>query len=229
MQEYLIMLGRAAMAYTILALLTRVMGKRELSQLTIRDYIVGITIGSITANMAFKKDESVFLFFPAIFLFSGIEIILSRLSLKSRKLRNVSDGVTVILIEEGKIIKENLKKERISVDELLMMLRDKNVFNVADVDYALLERNGKMSVLRKLGRQSPTLSDMNINKPSAGIPITIIRDGKLAQEEINQNKLNINWIHEKLNESKIKDISNVFLAQADKTGIVYVDFKNDNK
>lgn len=229
MQEYLIMLGRAAMAYTILALLTRVMGKRELSQLTIRDYIVGITIGSITANMAFKKDESVFLFFPAIFLFSGIEIILSRLSLKSRKLRNVSDGVTVILIEEGKIIKENLKKERISVDELLMMLRDKDVFNVADVDYALLERNGKMSVLRKPGRQSPTLSDVNINKPSAGIPITIIRDGKLAQEEINQNKLNINWIHEKLNESKIKDISNVFLAQADKTGIVYVDFKIDNK
>lgn len=229
MQEYLIMLGRAAMAYTILALLTRVMGKRELSQLTIRDYIVGITIGSITANMAFRKDESVFLFFPAILLFSGIEIILSRLSLKSRKLRNVSDGVTVILIEEGKIIKENLKKERISVDELLMMLRDKDVFNVADVDYALLERNGKMSVLRKPARQSPVLSDMNINKPSVGIPITIIRDGKLAQEEINQNKLNINWIHEKLNESNIKDISNVFLAQADKTGIVYVDFKNDNK
>lgn len=227
MQEYLIMLLRAVLAYITLAILTRLMGKREVSQLTIRDYIVGITIGSITANMAFKRDEKVLLFFPAILLFSGIEIILSRLSLKSRKLRNISDGVTVVLIEEGKINKDKLKKVRISVDELLMMLRDRGVFNVADVDYALLERNGKMSVLRKPARQSPSLSDININKPSTGIPITIIRDGKLAQEEISQNKLDIDWINEKLNESNIEDISTVFLAQADKSGIIYVDYINN--
>ena len=112
MQEYLIILARSAIAYVILAILVRMMGKRELSQLTMRDYVVGITIGSITANMAFRNDESIFLFLPAIILFSGVEIILSRLSLKNTKLRNISDGVAIILINEGKIIKENLEKER---------------------------------------------------------------------------------------------------------------------
>lgn len=221
--QYVIVLARAAIAYIVLAVLTRMMGKRELSQLTIRDYVVGITIGSITANMTFKTDESILLFFPAIILFSGVEIILSRLSLKSQRLRNFSDGTTTILIREGNIIKESLKKERMSIDELLMMLRDRDVFNVADVEYALLERNGRMSILKKPDKQTPTLSDMNIGKPSGGIPVTIIKDGKLAQEDINQNKLDINWVFKKLSESNINDISAVFFAQADKNGIVYID------
>ena len=128
---------------------------------------------------------------------------------------------------KGRSLKKTLKRREISVDELLMMLRDRDVFNIADVDYALLEQNGKMSILRKSERQPPTLSDMNIHKPSTGIPITIIRDGKLAQEEINQNKLDINWVFQKLNESNIKDISTVFIAQADKTGIIYIDLYNN--
>ncbi|HEX3075005.1 MAG TPA: DUF421 domain-containing protein [Ignavibacteriales bacterium] len=226
MQEYLIVLARAAIAYIVLAVLTRMMGKRELSQLTIRDYVVGITIGSITANMSFKTDEPVFLFLPAIVLFSGIEIILSRISLKSPRLRNFSDGTTTILIREGRILKENLKKERLSIDELLMMLRDRDVFNVADVDYALLERNGKMSILRKAERQWPVLSDLNIKKQASSIPVTIIKDGKLAQEEIEKNKLDINWVFKKLNESDIQDISTVFFAQADNTGIIYIELYN---
>lgn len=226
MKEYFIILTRAVTAYVILAVLARMMGKREFSQLTIKDYIVGITIGSITANMAFKIDESILLFLPALIFFGGIEIIVSRISLKCTKFRNICDGTVSILIKEGKIIKENLKKERISIDELLMMLRDKDVFNVADIDYALLERSGKMSILLKPERKFTTLSDININKPSTGIPVTIIRDGKLAQEEINQNNIDINWISQKLNELNIKDISTVFLAQADITGIVYVDLYN---
>lgn len=226
MQEYLIVLARAAIAYIVLAVLTRMMGKRELSQLTIRDYVVGITIGSITANMSFKTDEPVLLFLPAIVLFSGIEIILSRISLKSPRLRNFSDGTTTILIREGRILKENLKKERLSIDELLMMLRDRDVFNVADVDYALLERNGKMSILRKAERQWPVLSDLNIKKQASSIPVTIIKDGKLAQEEIEKNKLDINWVFKKLNESDIQDISAVFFAQADNTGIIYIELYN---
>lgn len=226
MQEYLIVLARAAIAYIVLAVLTRMMGKRELSQLTIRDYVVGITIGSITANMSFKTDEPVLLFLPAIVLFSGIEIILSRISLKSPRLRNFSDGTTTILIREGRILKENLKKERLSIDELLMMLRDRDVFNVADVDYALLERNGKMSILRKAERQWPVLSDLNIKKQASSIPVTIIKDGKLAQEEIEKNKLDINWVFKKLNESDIQDISTVFFAQADNTGIIYIELYN---
>jgi uncharacterized membrane protein YcaP (DUF421 family) len=227
MQEYLIVLARAATAYIVLAVLTRLMGKRELSQLTIRDYVVGITIGSITANMSFKTDESILLFLPAIVLFSGVEIILSRLSLKNEKLRNISDGAATMLISEGRIIKENLKKERLSIDELLMMLRDRDVFSVADVDYALLERNGKMSILRKAERQPPALSDMNIKKPATGMPVTIIKDGKLVQEEISRNNLDMNWIFKELSEANVKDPSAVFFAQADNTGIIYIDFYND--
>jgi uncharacterized membrane protein YcaP (DUF421 family) len=225
-QEYLLVLARAAIAYIVLAVLTRMMGKRELSQLTIRDYVVGITIGSITANMSFKTDESILLFLPAIILFSGTEIILSRISLKSPRLRNFSDGTTTILIREGKILRESLKKERLSIDELLMMLRDRDVFNVGDVDYALLERNGKMSILRKAERQWPVLSDMNIKKQASGIPVTIIKDGKLAQEEIDKNKMDINWVFKKLNESDVQDISTVFFAQADNTGIIYIELYN---
>jgi uncharacterized membrane protein YcaP (DUF421 family) len=225
-QEYLLVLARAAIAYIVLAVLTRMMGKRELSQLTIRDYVVGITIGSITANMSFKTDESILLFLPAIILFSGTEIILSRISLKSPRLRNFSDGTTTILIREGRILRESLKKERLSIDELLMMLRDRDVFNVADVDYALLERNGRMSILRKAERQWPILSDMNIKKQASGIPVTIIKDGKLAQEEINKNKMDINWVFKKLNESDVQDISTVFFAQADNTGIIYIELYN---
>lgn len=158
-----------------------------------------------------------------------MEIVLSRLALKSPKLRNISDGVTTILVREGKIIIENLKKERLSIDELLMMLRDRDVFSLADVDYALMERNGRMSILRKAERQPPTLSDMNIKKPANGMPVTIIKDGKLAQEEIAQNKLDINWVFKILGESNIKDIAAVFFAQADNSGIIHVDHYNKQR
>jgi uncharacterized membrane protein YcaP (DUF421 family) len=228
-QDFLIILVRAVIAYIVLAVLTRLMGKRELSQLTVRDYVVGITIGSITANMTFKIENSILIFLPAILIFSGIEIVLARLSLKSQKLRNISDGTTTILIREGKIIRENLRKERLSLDELLMMLRDRDVFSVADVDYALLERNGRMSILRKSERQQPVLSDLNLSKPSTGMPVVIIKDGRLAQEDIKRNGLDMNWVFMKLGESNIKDISAVFFAQADSSGVVYVDLYNDKR
>lgn len=220
---------RAIGTYFTLLFMTRLMGKRQLSQLTYRDYIVGITIGGIATRGVVDLNNSFFLFIPGLIIFSTLQIVFSYITLKSESFRKMSNGVSVPLIYNGRIIKDNLKKVRINVDELAANLRQKNIFNFSDVRYAFIEPNGKISVLLDPNKQPLTPYHIGLLVNDNGLPLPLVKDGVLIKETLQKYDLTEAWIKSELNKQNINSISDIMLAQIDKSGIIYVDLFKDSK
>lgn len=218
---------RSLISYLVLFALARLMGKREISQITFFDYIVGITIGSMTAIMATDTSAKWYHILPALFVFASTQIVTAYISLKSTRFRDFVDGKSTVLIENGSIIKSNLRKERLNISELASMLREKNIFSFADVECAIFETDGKISAIKKADKQPVTPSDIKVQAKHTGLPVIIIEDGNFADETIKQLGLTRSWIMSKLGENGISNASEVLLAQVDKEGSFYVDKINN--
>jgi uncharacterized membrane protein YcaP (DUF421 family) len=153
MNEILFDIGSIAIksmvAAFVLFVLARIMGKKQISQLTFFDYVVGISIGSIAGSLSVERKISFIDGITSMLIWALVPLLFSYLSAKSMKARRLLDGTPTILIQNGKIIEKNLKKVKLTVNDLLEELRVKDAFNIADVEFALLETNGKVSVLKK--------------------------------------------------------------------------------
>lgn len=229
MPEYIDITIRAIFAYLALFVLTRLMGKREISQLTFFDYVVGIIIGTVTGSMAVDTTKSPWAILPAVIVFATFQIISSYLSLKSDKFRKFVDGTPTVLIENGNIIEKNLNKARINSDELLSKLREKKAFALADVEFAILETDGKISVMKKPDKETVTPSDLGITTSYTGIGSLIIQEGEIKGEKLREAGLTRSWVLSKLAEKGIIDLSKVMFAQVDATGNLYVDLYDENQ
>ncbi|QGU95914.1 DUF421 domain-containing protein [Clostridium bovifaecis] len=212
---------RAIFAYLVLFALTRIMGKREISQMSFFDYTVGITIGSITANLALDRTQSFLSILPSLVVFAIFQIILSYISLKSVTFRRIVDGSATILIKNGKVMEKALLKTRLNMDDLMIKLREKNAFRLADVEFALLEPDGQVSVLLKSNKQPVTPSDMNIQTQYMGLPDMVIEEGRIIENRLREKGLTRSWIMAKLAEQEIYDLSKVMYAQVDTSGNIY--------
>ncbi|HYE82949.1 MAG TPA: DUF421 domain-containing protein [Clostridia bacterium] len=214
---------RSLIAYFVLLTLARIMGKREISQMTFFDYIVGITIGSMTANMAINTSLRWYYSVIGLLIFTTLQLLTAFISLKSVRFREVVDGTSTVLIEHGNLNEKNLRKERLNTSVLASMLREKNIFSFADVEYAILENDGKISAIKKSGKQPLTPSDMKLQTEQTGLPRIIIEDGNFIDETISHIGLTRSWILSKLGDRGIYHVSNVMLAQVDEAGNFYVD------
>ncbi len=194
----------SAVAITILFILVKIMGKKHISQLTYFDYVVGISIGSIAANIITEDTNKFYLGIISMTVITCFPILLSYLSLKSFSARKVIDGSPTILIQNGKIIEKSLKKSRLDINDILEFLRVNNAFNISDVEFAILETSGKVSVQLKPNKQPATPSDLNINMKYQGICTNLIIDGKVIETNINFINKDINWL---LNELKKQNIN----------------------
>jgi uncharacterized membrane protein YcaP (DUF421 family) len=223
MSDFLHLALRAMFAYIFLFAVTWLMGKRELSQLTFRDFIVGITIGSIAGKAAVEPHQKLMDYVPAFLTVSGMQILFSYISLKSHLFRAFTDGEPIILIQNGKILEKNLKKVKLNVDELVSQLRQKNVFKLTDVEYALIEPNGGFSVMLKANKEPLNAEVMQVSVSNNELPRLVIKDGKLIKEELRRYDFTEAWLRSELKKQNIFDISHVMLAQIDKTGMIYAD------
>lgn len=223
MPLYLIISIRATLAYLSLLIMTRLMGKREISQLTFFDYVVGISIGTVAGSLAIDTTKAFTNILPALIVFGLLQILTSYLSLKSKGFRKISGGSPTVLIRNGKIIENNLLKSRLNMDELSAKLRDKNIFKLVDVEFAILETDGKVSVMKKPNKQSLTPSDLGLATVYSGIGVFIIEDGEIIEDKLRQCGLTRSWLLSKLAEQKVFDISKVMFAQVDATGKLYID------
>lgn len=228
MEQFLTVLIRAVVAYLILLALTRIMGKREISQLTYFDYIVGITIGSITANMSINTSTAFTTMLPALLVFCILQIISSFASLKDRRIRKLLGGSSTMLIKNGKILEGNLAKERLNFDELSSMLRNNSIASVADVEFAFLETDGKLSVMKKANKQPNKQKNSNMTGLYNGIGRYVIEEGKINNENLRANGLTTSWLMSKINERGVNDISKIYLALVDDSGTLYLDLYDDN-
>ena len=226
MPDWLNIALRTIGALVYLLILTKIIGKRQIKQLTYIEYIVGITIGSIAAFMATEMDGPAYHSLIAMGIFALFPVVMEWLSLKSKKLRDFFEGKSTVLIKEGKILEDNLKKERLTAEDLMEQLRIKNVYKIADVEFALMETSGEISVLLKSQNQpiTPKLMEWSVAPVEEGQ--VIIMDGVIMDEPLATAGLNRRWVRAELQKAGVA-LENVFLAQVDKGGELYLDLYDD--
>lgn len=217
--EALYVIALSVGAYLTLFILTKIMGYRELSELTFLDYIIGITIGSIGAELATNVDESWWRGVLAMSCFAGLEILLSYLSRKSNKVRAFVSGKPIIIMKNGQIQKQALKKAQIDINDLLCQAREQGYFDLSSIDYAIMEINGKISFLPTVDNQAPTLKDLNINKKHSGLCTNLIIDGDVIKENLEYAKLTDNDLIKILKKRNLEQ-GDVLLLTYDESGNV---------
>lgn len=220
--------SRAVGAFIVLFLLTRIMGRKQISQLTFFNYITGISIGTIAGAVTIDPSLKLSAAFVSLLTWSGLTLLVAYFDLKSRKARKWMEGEPVILIRQGKILEQQLKKQRLDMDELQLLLRSKDVFSIVDVEYAILETNGELSVLLKEGKQ-PLKQEafLTSKKPKqTPIPLQLIADGKIINENLQQLNVNRSWLEDQLRVSGT-NLSEVFYAELQQDGSLYIDKRSD--
>jgi uncharacterized membrane protein YcaP (DUF421 family) len=224
--DWVHILLRSLGAIAALFIFTRILGKKQISQLTFFEYIAGITLGELAGFISTDMESHYFLGLTALSVWFIVPLCVEWITLKSKTLRDLFEGKSAVVIKEGKILEDNLKKERFSTDELLQRLRTKDVFNLADVEFAVLETSGDLNVLLKKENQPLTPKHLGIKTAPEQPPQAVIMDGEIIDESLASIGLNRGWLHEELNKLGIPH-NNIFLAQVDSYGELYIDVYDD--
>lgn len=227
MNPYTEILLRAVAAFVGVLLITRLVGKSQVGQLTISDYVNGIVIGSIAATLVTDLGSNPAFFAAGLFAFAALTIGVQQLSLKNRTLRKIFSDEPTVVVHNGKILEKNMARMRYNVDDLLMQLREKGAFNIADVEFAVAEPNGSLSVLLKSDRQPVTPRDLGLSTSYQGLPAELVVDGQVIKQNLVQNNLSEEWLYRELEKQGITSLQEVVLASLDTSGNLYVDRRRD--
>lgn len=226
MADWLIVLIKSVAFIFILFFFTKWLGKKHISQLNIFQYITGFVLGGIVAITVIDPKANFMLGLIAMFVWFIIPFTIDILSLKSKTIREFVQGKSTVFIQDGKIMEDNLKKERFTTEDLLQHLRYNNMFNVADVEFAILEPSGTLSVLPKTDHKPLTPKDIDLKLAPTKEPQTVILDGKISVESLANLALNPGWLHTELEKLDVT-LENVFLAQATSDAQLTVDLYDD--
>ena len=197
--DYLIVLERTILFYIIITVLYRFMGKREVGQLGIVDLIVSILIAELAAISIDNRTESIFLSIIPIVVLVLIQMGMAYYSLKNQKVRDAFDGTPSVMINRGKINFKEMVKQRYNIDDLLTQLREQHIKSIEEVDYAILETSGKLSVFKK---KHTRFGDY---------PLPLILDGKIQEDTLKQIQKTEKWLQKTLTEEKV-NIEEIFYA-----------------
>lgn len=216
---------RTLILYVLVILVMRLMGKRQIGQLQPFELAGTIMISELAAipmqNLNIPLLSGII---PILTLLSG-QIIISLLSYVSPMWRKLFDGKPSVLVDNGKIRAEELSKEMYTVSDVLEQLRLKNFPYIEDVEFALLETNGELSIIPKSGKNQPTLSDLNLPSTYRGLPLELITDGKIIHENLKKLQLSEYSLQELLRKNGASDIRSILLASIDSTGKLYYQIK----
>jgi uncharacterized membrane protein YcaP (DUF421 family) len=217
---------RSLGAVVMLFVLTRILGKKQISQLTFFEYITGITLGELAGFISTDLEANYMHGVAALMVWFLVPFLLELITLKSLILRRWLEGKGTILIKEGKVLEKNLKKERYTADELLELLRTKNVFNIADVEFAMLEASGDLSVMLKKENQPLTPKQLGILTTPEREAQAVIIDGKVIEESLAAAGLSPGWLKTELAKIGVAQ-ENVFIGSVDTYGTLFVDVYDD--
>ncbi|MDQ0269867.1 DUF421 domain-containing protein [Cytobacillus purgationiresistens] len=216
MEEYLIVIFRTLFLYGLIISIYRIMGKREIGELSILDLVISIMIAELAVVAIEKSEESLFRSVLPMLILMIVQIILAFWSLKSKKLRDVIDGSPTIIINKGKIDENAMKKQRYNFDDLLLQLREKNIARISDVEYAILESSGSLSVFEKTpGENEPT-----------EITVPLIMDGNIQHENLTVISKNEVWLREELRKRGYTRIEKISFCSFENQQF-YIDIKDE--
>lgn len=224
------MILRTTLSFLVLLFLARLLGKKQLSQLTYFHYITGITIGSTAAEIASMHETPFLDGLISLIWWAILTILASVVSLNSSKLRNIIDGSPTIIIKNGELSVQALKTSKLHMDDLIMLLREQSIYSIQDVHYAILETNGQLSILKKPAEQSATKQDVKVDVSiPPHIPMEIISDGHIVWKTMEELNLTEDWLMKKLKKKDIEDLSEVFYAQLQSNDSLYICTREENK
>jgi uncharacterized membrane protein YcaP (DUF421 family) len=209
-----------------LFVITKLLGKKQLSKLSFFEYVAGITIGDIAGTLSMDAELELSSGIISILIWSLVPFIISFFSIRSKKFQDFIEGTPTVFIKEGKVLEGNLRKEKFTADELLSQLRKSHVFQLSDIEYALLEPCGNLSYLLKREKQPLTFGDLNQYVPVTREPKSVVIDGHIQDEPLKSIGLNRGWLMEEL-EKKGLSTEDVFLAQIESDGKLTIDLYND--
>ncbi|MEK3788890.1 DUF421 domain-containing protein [Paenibacillus sp. FSL K6-1230] len=227
MQTYADIIVRTILAIFSVLLIARLLGKQTISNMTLHDFVTNITLGSVAANLAFNVPLKYSYFILTLGVMASISFLLSIIAIKSSTLRKWISGSPTVLIENGKILENNMKKIRYTLDTLNQVLRSKGIFNLNEVDYAVLEDNGTVSVLLKEDYQFVTRKDMKLAPSTQKFPIELVMDGVILEQNLQNQGLSKEWLENEVR-SRGKRIADVLYAVRGTHQQLFFDYYQDD-
>ncbi|TWI60054.1 DUF421 domain-containing protein [Halalkalibacter nanhaiisediminis] len=228
MDESLVVIVRALISFFTLLLYTRLLGKQQMGNLTYFDYINGITIGSMAGTLATDLSSKAWIHWLGLTVYVVIVFGIQFTDLKNRYFSKIIDGEPAIVMQNAKFLEKNLKKSKLTKDELMMLLREKNIFDPTQVEFAIMEPNGVLSVLPKSEYQPATPKDLHIPVQPAGLTTELIIDGVLLEKNLTQRQKDRQWLDLQLKAKGIKNIKEISFSAILPNGQLYVDTFEDH-
>jgi uncharacterized membrane protein YcaP (DUF421 family) len=226
MPEWVLIIFRSFLFIAILILITRILGKKQISEITFFEYVSGITIGSIAGEAIMGLDRNIAHGAIALFVFGFITFFVDFFTIKSKKFRDIVEGKGIVLIRDGKILEDNLKKEKYSLDDLATLLRGRNVFDISEVEFAVLEPTGDLSVMLKKQYRPVTPKDLNLKVANEKEPQIVIMDGKILDNALSATGKDRSYLMTELEKLGVT-LENVFCGQINSYGELIVDLYDD--
>lgn len=214
MMEILKVAETALFSAVVLFILVKIMGHKEVAQLDLFDYINGITIGSIAAELATEL-ESPMKPFVAMLVYGGVAISLSFVTGRFPRMRKYVNGSPTILMDNGKLYRKNMKKSKVDLSEFLMMCRQQGYFNLEDVQTAVFEYNGRLSILPVSNKRPANPADMNMNPKQEHFSAEVILDGRIMGENLKRMGKDEKWLEDQFHAQGIQNAGEIFLGLCD--------------
>ena len=219
---------RAISSLITLFLITKMLGKKQVSQLSLFDYVIGISIGNFAAEMTINLESNELNGIWAVVLFGLFAYLVSYLTMKSIVLRRFFMGTPTILVQDGKILENNLKKMKFDINDMLEEIRISGYFDLSQVEYAILEPNGEVSILPKTEYRPITPKDMKIKVGREGLCSNVIIDGKIMHNNLKNINKDEKWLYKAIKVKGYNDISKILLATVDINDKIVIYERNYN-
>ncbi|NGY81081.1 DUF421 domain-containing protein [Bacillus megaterium] len=215
-KELVIVLGRIVTIIPLLLIITLVMGRRFIGELPVFDFLVILILGAVVgADIADPNIEHLHTA-VAIVLIGGLQMLIAKWAIAHRKFGRLITFEPTIVIKDGQLLRDNMKRIRYSLDNILQMLRENDIFDTSDVQLGIIESNGKLTVYKSPTKGNVTVEDLGIQKTSEGISYPVIIEGKVYSTVLKDLNISSTWLKNELSKQDILDIEQVFYASVSK-------------
>ncbi len=225
--ELLVVSKRAVFSLVTLFLVSKMIGKKQVSQLSLFDYVISISIGNFAAEMTMNLDSQVLDGFLSIVIFGFLAFLVSTITMKSIVLRRFFIGTPTLIMQDGKFILQNLKKVKFDMNDFLETAREKGYFDISAIKYALMEADGKISFLPKEENLPVINKDLKIKASKSELVSNVIIDGKIIKENLKNIGKSENWLKNKLKNKGYKNYNNILLLTVSLSGAIKIFEKNE--
>ncbi len=228
MEDYVIIVLRSVAAFFLVLLMCRFMGRKLISRLNVFDFVTAISVGSLAAAVSVDIETRAVYAALALIVWAVLTFAMDVVVMKSLPVRKILDGEPIVVIQNGKILENNMRRIRLNLDELMQQLRVKKVFDPSEVEFAVMEPEGQLSIQLKTQFQPVTPRTLNIPTQYQGMITALVKDGRILEQNLAQNHLNREWLLETLKKRGINKVSDVFYAALDTQGNLFVDLRDDD-